>query len=71
MKRRSLPQFNVLVPVFEPSGEYFTAINLQDGTPLKRQFWRVAEWAHVGTASSVADAKAKFGGSPVLEAVHA
>jgi hypothetical protein len=31
---------------------------------------RVASWAHVGYANNMADAKAKFGGCPVLEQIR-
>lgn len=34
-------------------------------------FWRVSGWAKLGPATGMEDAKKRYGGSPVLEAVRA
>lgn len=49
--------YRVLRPVFHRTGEI-----REDGKP----FFRV-EWVEIGRANSMAEAKKKFGGHPVLE----
>lgn len=59
--------FRVLkdIPRLEKTGE-------TTQTPEGLIRWnRVSEWIHVGYAESMEDAKAKFGGYPVLERIDA
>ena len=51
-------------PVCEKTGE--TSLD-EDGRVIRWQ--RVARWVALGTANSMAHAKAKFGGYPVLERI--
>lgn len=60
------PYYNVLAPLFYPTGRYFNDIDRRTGRLEKREFYGVA-WEVVGQAHDMADAKRQFGGHPVLE----
>lgn len=54
--------FQVLKPRYERTGEI---LYRGDGSQIPIE--RVAEWQVLGQASSMDDAKAQFGGAPVLQ----
>lgn len=58
--------YNVLHPVFFGTGQMVTLIDNRTGRAIQKEYQRV-EWSCRGTALSMADAKAQFGGAPVLE----
>ena len=56
--------FAVLRPVFQKTGQP-TPWNC----PAEPSVWHRVEWTQIGTATSMEDAKRKFGGHPVLEEI--
>lgn len=56
--------FRVLRPYFERTAETFEA----DGKT--HHYWRVAKWIEIGRAKDMQEAKHRYGGSPVLEAIE-
>lgn len=58
--------FQVLKPRYERTSEI---LYRGDGSQIPIE--RVAEWQVLGQATSMADAKARFGGYPVLQAAPA
>jgi len=62
--------YNVLRPIHTGTGTYFTTIDAKTGQMVKRE-WYATAWQRLGTALSMEDAKAQFGGAPVLEWVPA
>lgn len=58
--------YSVLVPRYSPTGQTFTSINPRNGQVMQSE-WQRVEWEKLGTASSMKEAKKRFGGRPVLE----
>lgn len=57
-------QYPVLKIRYVPTGQFLTGIN-RFGDYVRSEFQHV-EWDLIGQALDMADAKAQFGGSPVL-----
>lgn len=51
-----------------PTGQFFSEYD-RSGQLVRREYFRV-EWKPLGEVRDMADAKARFGGSPVLESVR-
>lgn len=56
--------FRVLRPYFERTDETFVV----EGKTV--HYWRLAKWIEIGRAKDIQDAKRRYGGSPVLEAIE-
>ena len=48
-----------------PTGQFFTEYD-RSGQLVRREWFRI-EWRPLGHAADMADAKRRYGGSPVLE----
>lgn len=48
-----------------PTGQFFTEYD-RSGQLVRREWFRI-EWRSLGPAADMADAKRRYGGSPVLE----
>ncbi len=62
-------QFDVLLPTYERTGGQLTSTFIgRDGSVRHsiQDVWRIG-WICIGQATDMKDAKAKFGGAPVLE----
>jgi hypothetical protein len=51
-----------------PTGQFFTEYDRQ-GQLVKKEWFRIA-WEPLGTVKDMAEAKERFGGSPVLESMR-
>jgi hypothetical protein len=49
-----------------PTGQHFTDIDRRTGEAVKRE-WYAVSWIALGQVKDMAEAKARFGGSPVLQ----
>lgn len=54
-------RYDVLRPVYRR-----TPYETPESTPEQREYWHRVQWLWLGTARDMQEAKARFGGSPVL-----